>query len=64
MPIMNSGLITNRPKVISLPLSRASWSLPPAVPLIGSDEAQVWQARLDEEKAAGLSLELDRKNYV
>ena len=53
---MNSGLITNRPKAINLPLTRASWSLPPAVPLIGSDEAQVWLARLDEEKADGLSL--------
>jgi 4'-phosphopantetheinyl transferase len=54
MPIMNSGLITNLRKAISLPLTRASWSLPPAAPLIGNNEAQVWLARLDEEKAAGL----------
>ncbi|CAN5228390.1 4'-phosphopantetheinyl transferase superfamily protein [soil metagenome] len=54
MPIMNIGLITNRLKATRLSLSRPSWSLPPAVPVIGNDEIQVWMARLDDENAAGL----------
>ncbi len=51
---MNNGLITNRRQAINLPSTRSSWCFPPAVPVFGSDEVQVWLARLDEEKAAGL----------
>ena len=54
MLIMNRKLITSRRQFISLPSTRFSWCSPPAVPVIGSGEAQVWLARLDEGKAAGM----------
>ena len=54
MLIMNRKLITSRRQFISLPSTRFSWCSPPAVPVVGSGEAQVWLARLDEGKAAGM----------